>query len=380
MATAKSEWTTDKYDIGDFSLYSNWTTVARDGVYACVAEQGDDTKDFPYSYPSGTVIKSAYICCTVQTLPETGISEFTVKGASGSTSKTRIPVTIKNTNGTVSVKFVFRAYGRREREESGRDTLSLTNVYLEITHRPIELNPAADASKSPSLTQKKFPAPPQSICVINQSVKEFYTFDGVIEVKHSFSSRFDECPSDYRDEYVNGARNEPDKISLDVMMSDVYTNQTDLTKGVPVDSRHSSARKNAKKHVTEGDSTSRSSNALEKLYMLKTKRLKLTIITPQHVYLDMVLGAVTVKQDEKTPFGWEAQLDFQHYLELKPEKTSSSSSASTRASSGRKRTNNDPTKVTDANVVGIVGANAIPSQNTTGARQQNYSKNTMFLK
>ena len=289
----KKQIGTQAKTVKTLALSSSWKChLLDDGSYGWEQDPSSETDylTFEYSIPSGSTIKSAKIRYEINS-PASGISIFTINGISGKKSG-RVEFNLTGTTGNFMVAFTFRANGTKEDENTHKSTLQLKNIRLEIEYIPPK---TVKPQKNPKISAKDFPHPKQTTYFITQSDGRVFEFDGVTKIQHSLSSKFEEEPSENKDEYVNGARNEPDKVTIDVMMSDVYTSTGTLTDGRPT------TREN-----------SRSAAALSTLHDIKTDRVLLMVVTPQYVYTDMVLASVTANQDENTQFGFEAQLTFQH--------------------------------------------------------------------
>jgi len=267
---------------------------------------GKTTVSFKYSLPSGKKIKKAVIWAKISS--DTGISICNVNSNSFNQKKGSskgATVKLSTTSGTLKATFKYKSAGRiyqNGNEQTSR--CSFSNVYLLIEY--------AEDSKSSSGSKPKkeegFAVPPQSVCIYDQSDKSTYMFDGVTKVQHVLALDIQEEPDKKKKDYVNNAKNEPDKLTIDVLMSDVYSGKGSIiTKAQKL--------KNVQKDVKK--SWTRSATAFNTLHWLKEERRKLTVITPQFVYTDMILSNVTVNHDDACPFGWEGQLTFQHAYKAK---------------------------------------------------------------
>ena len=121
-----------------------------------------------------------------------------------------------------------------------------------------------------------------SIQVYLPSFGYTYTFTGVLSVKHEYSLKLQtDSSSASGDDYINGARNQPDKVILYVMETDI-----------------------------------------------KRNRYLCTLVTSALTYTGMLLSGLSVTEDEKNQFGWQGTLTFTQY---KPsaavQKTNDNSSA-----------------------------------------------------
>ena len=129
-----------------------------------------------------------------------------------------------------------------------------------------------------------------------------YHFTGVISVTHSLSLKvFEKADLTEHGSFVNGAKNQPDKVTLSV---------------VETDAAHSSS--------------GRASRMLDVLSDIKRRRLRCRVVTPHHTYDDMLLTSVSVTQDEEHPDGWTGEITFTEYIPvavLQETKTEDNSSA-----------------------------------------------------
>ena len=108
----------------------------------------------------------------------------------------------------------------------------------------------------------------------------------MISVSHSLSLKvFETSDTTELGSYVNGAKNQPDKVTLSV---------------VETDAAHSAAGWAAR--------------MLDVLSAVKRNRLLCRVVTPHHTYEDMLLSAVSVTQDEEHPDGWTGDLIFTEYI------------------------------------------------------------------
>ena len=274
-----------------------------------------------YSIPSGAKIKSASISATYQE-PWAGTSLFTLNGGNfmGSAS-----ITLSGNSGSVTCRFQYKANGKVVTNESQQScTLVISKVTLKITYEDGE-GENEENPEQPDNGTLKFRVPPQSVCVYDQDEKKLYTFDGVIKIQQQMSLKIEEDPSKKKELYVNNARNEPDKVTLDVMMSDVYGDQVSgqlIVESTTFDT-------NSAQSIGSGGGNTRSSRAVNLLHTLKESRRMLTVVTPQYVYTDMLLQGVTVTQDDSCPFGWQGQLTFQEKYEETQKKDTTSSDGTT---------------------------------------------------
>ena len=267
--------------------------------------------------PAGLAIQYAIVKAAVSGPESGGISALTVnttgltvdKGAKGGAIVPRsakiTPVLI---GGRVSLRFSYVANGTKKDTAPHTATVKLSKVQLSVVYK--KSAGAADDTPAP----KDFPAPPQSVAIYDPATKKSYWFDGVIKLQHTGTLKLEEDLSEKKayekTKYVNNAKVEPDKVTLNVIMSDVYTDENDLTVTVKTG-------KNGKKTST---GETRSTAAVKVLHALKDDRTKLMVITPQYIYSDMLLSGMSINQDEENPYGWEGQLTFQKVYEQKPPK------------------------------------------------------------
>ena len=132
-----------------------------------------------------------------------------------------------------------------------------------------------------------------------------YSFSGVLSVKHEFSLKIStEAESAYGSDHVNGARNQPDRVILTVLESDV------------------------------GHLSGWSDRMLQAMESVKRNRVLCQVITSAHTYSDMLLSEFSATVDEESPSGWEGKLTFTKYVPpAQPEKTDDNSSTPTNTGS-----------------------------------------------
>ena len=329
-----------KIPTGNFTLTSSWTNTTDSSGKIKVARPSMSSHmvNFTYSLPSGATIKSAKVWATLGS-PKTGCATCVVNGVpfmekNGSERSAR--VNLRGNSGTFRVTFLFRANGNKTnagQRQSG--ALSFTNVYLLIEYEGVP-TPAPKPVAKRAQTDA-FQVPPQNVAIYDQSDGAIYMFDGVTKIQHALSMDIQEEPdSKKKDKYVNNARNEPDKLTIDVVMSDVYTAGGAIISRAGSYSGTEQKASNATKSALTARDTSggwtRSESAFHTLHKLKEERRKLSVITPQYVHTDMILSTVTVNQDDQNPFGWEGQLVFQHAFEQKAKKQDNSKKTNTGSS------------------------------------------------
>lgn len=159
-----------------------------------------------------------------------------------------------------------------------------------------------------------------------------YVFDGVVKIQHAQTLKIEDDPSSKKGKnYINNAQNEPDEITLDVVMSNVYSEQSDIT----------------------GPNSDRAKGALATLMELKKARRKVQVVTYYATYSNMLLKSISVVQDDTNHYGWTGQLTFHESVAAKGSGGSAGSTVSsvtvTDASGGR----------TPSVLVRWFGANAI---------------------
>ena len=150
--------------------------------------------------------------------------------------------------------------------------------------------PPVTTVPKPSLIEAgAFKIPDQPMYIYRPDTGETYLFDGVVKASHQMSLKIEEEPTKHQEIYVNNARNEPNKVTFDIIMSDVYTSRDALTKRTK----------------------NRSESALVVLNELKRDRVLLHVITNLMTYTDMLLSGISLTQDDGTThFGFWGQLVF----------------------------------------------------------------------
>ena len=109
-----------------------------------------------------------------------------------------------------------------------------------------------------------------------------FSFDGVTSIAHSLNLKIDtDAESGSDTDAVNGARNEPDTVTLSVVASDAH---------VPV--------------------SGWARQTLVSLAQIKRQRLKCKVVTSLRTYSNMLLTGISVLQDETCPDGWTGTLTF----------------------------------------------------------------------
>ncbi len=335
MADSKEK--TLKVSVPECSLYSTWTcepvfvgNSVLPSYYKIKSGPStvSESKSVSYSLPSGAKIKSSVVWLN-RGSPLGGVSTFSVNGSSNAQTRSGnqigFPITLSGTSGTITLIFKFKAAGKIYSDTNTHGgTYQVTNCTLEITYTDGSEEQQPQNNNSGN-KKKKFKLPPQSVAIVDQATNTVYYFDGVMKIQHSLSMKLEEEPDENnKAKYVNNAKNEPDKLTLDIAMSDVYTGGGQLTKAAVLTEAQKNAfslarsKDKAAKHTFElKDHKSRSERAFYKLHEIKEARAKLSVVTPQYIYTDMILSAVTVTQDETHTYGWEGQIVFQHAFEPK---------------------------------------------------------------
>ena len=144
-----------------------------------------------------------------------------------------------------------------------------------------------------------------SVSVQIPSYGFIYTFSGVLSVQHAFSLKIQtESESATGTDYVNGARNQPDKVILTVLESDV------------------------------GHLSGWADRMLQAMESLKRTRTLCNVVTSAKTYSAMLLSEFTATVDETSQSGWQGVLTFVQYVPpAVPEKTNDNASAATHTGS-----------------------------------------------
>ena len=142
---------------------------------------------------------------------------------------------------------------------------------------------------------------PSSVSVRLPSFGYTYTFTGVLSVKHEYSLKLQtDSSSASGDDYINGARNQPDKVILSVVETDV------------------------------GHMAGWADRMLQAMESIKRNRYLCTVVTSALTYTGMLLSGLSVTEDEKRDTGWQGMLTFTQYkTTAKVKKTNDNSSAAT---------------------------------------------------
>ena len=126
-----------------------------------------------------------------------------------------------------------------------------------------------------------------------------YTFTGVLSVKHEYSLKLQTDPdSADGSDYINGARNQPDRVILSVVETDI------------------------------GHMAGWANRMLQAMESIKRNRILCTVVTSALTYTGMLLSGLSVTEDEHNQFGWQGTLTFtQHQSSAAVQKTNDNSSA-----------------------------------------------------
>ena len=124
--------------------------------------------------------------------------------------------------------------------------------------------------------------------------------------------------------FVNGAKNQPDKVTLNV---------------VETDAAHSAA--------------GWASRMLDILESVKRNRLLCRVVTPHHTYDSMLLTSVSVTQDEEHPDGWSGEITFTEYI---PAVSTAETKTDDNASTPRNTGSAAPPKTVSGNAVNVGSA------------------------
>ena len=319
------------YANNDISIQSSWkckkdtraagagarAETGKDYIFEQAPSTGSGTMTFSYSLPSGAKISSATLTATLGS-PLSGIALCT---ANGTSFRGSMSLTLGSNSGSLSVTFAFKANGTKTDTNQHTASLTIKNATLSIEYEDEE---EEESDVDDLLTDAIFAPPPQSVMIYDQDDGKYYTFDGVTKIQQESSLKIEEDPSTKKELYINNARNEPDKVKLDVMMSDVYTGGGNLVVSTSDGTSEYDAAA-VTNFISNGDT--RSAAAVAVLHSLKENRHKITVVTPQYVYIDMLLQDLTVTQDETCPFGWSGQVSFQEMYETATKTDSTSSTA-----------------------------------------------------
>ena len=138
-----------------------------------------------------------------------------------------------------------------------------------------------------------------SVQIVVPSYGYTYSFSGVISVRHEFALKISTDSESAGDrEVVTGIRNQPDKVILTVVETDV------------------------------GHMAGWADRMLQAMESIKRNRYLCTVVTSALTYTGMLLSGLSVAEDEKNQFGWQGTLTFTQYkTTAKVKKTNDNSSA-----------------------------------------------------
>ena len=136
--------------------------------------------------------------------------------------------------------------------------------------------------------------------------KQTWHFTGVTAIEHALSLSLNSTASQGAD-VINGARNQPDRLTLSVI-------ETDAARG-----------------------TGWSARMLADMDSLKRNRVLCRVTTSMGTYRKMLLTEITAAQDEENQDGWKGTLQFVEYVPATDQKESgkkTGNNSSTRKNTG----------------------------------------------
>ena len=131
-------------------------------------------------------------------------------------------------------------------------------------------------------------------------------FTGVTSIEHSLSLSLGSTASG-ETEVINGARNQPDRVTLTVLETDA-------------------------EHMPGW-----SAHMLAAMASLKSRRVLCSVVTSMGTYSNMLLTEITATQDEENQCGWSGSLAFMEYVpvtEENAEAVKANSNSSVRKNTG----------------------------------------------
>lgn len=139
--------------------------------------------------------------------------------------------------------------------------------------------------------------PEQPIYLYDPATKKSYYFDGVLKIEHSIQLKIEDDPSNIKDakQYTNNAKNEPDEIKLEIVMSNVYSSGGNLP----------------------GTSGDRLKNAYSVLDTLKKNCTLLNVVTELKTYTRMLIKQLAVTQAEGSADSWSGTITLHEVIEQK---------------------------------------------------------------
>ena len=127
-----------------------------------------------------------------------------------------------------------------------------------------------------------------SAYVILKETGTAYHFTGVTEIVHHLALKiFDKADVTEVASFVNGAKNEPDRVTLSVIETDAA-------------------------HSADGWSA----RMMDILYSVKRNRMLCRVVTPQKSYEDMLLSDISATHNAENPDGWSGELTFTEYIPM----------------------------------------------------------------
>ena len=127
-----------------------------------------------------------------------------------------------------------------------------------------------------------------SAYIILKETGTAYHFTGVTEIVHHLALKiFDKADVTEAASFVNGAKNEPDRVTLSVIETDAA-------------------------HSADGWSA----RMMDILYSVKRNRMLCRVVTPQKSYEDMLLSDISATHNTENPDGWSGELTFTEYIPM----------------------------------------------------------------
>ena len=128
--------------------------------------------------------------------------------------------------------------------------------------------------------------PQSSAYIVLKAQGTALRFTGVTEITHRLGLKiFDKADVTEAASFVNGAKNEPDRVTLSV---------------TETDAAHEAAGWSAR--------------MLEILYSVKRNRMLCRVVTPQKTYEDMLLSEISATHNAENPDGWSGEITFTEYI------------------------------------------------------------------
>lgn len=303
---------TKTYTSAGFSMTSTWTVNSSHKITSGPTSNSGSRKIEATDLPKGATITSKTISFTVSK-PQNG-GTITVGGAQRNAGS--YSITVKGSATSYSLSGSFKSNGSTNLVGTFSNTVNVTNIKMVVTYTVSGSGGSGGSSqKDPVATTTPvnhgrykgtddFVSPPKACYIYDTDLNKYYYFDGVVKSSHALALKIEEEVQKNKEQYINNAKNEPNKLTMDVVMSDVYTDRSDLTDTQEV----------------------RSVSAFEVLNELKRSRRKVKVITTLMTYNEMLLGSISVEQNEDLQYGWAGQLTFQEPYESTQKKDSTASS------------------------------------------------------